>query len=261
MFKIKSYILSKLKNALTILEKENDIKISKDSNISSSVKVSSSYIKGDIIINSYSLIDKSSLIIMVDGSGGFIFGNNSTINHSILKGNIHIGDNSKLIDGVELYGEIEIGNYSSLNGPNTDLRSAVHQITIGNFCSIARNVTFQEYDHDFKKLTSYFVNANLKKQSSKLDIVSKGAITIGHDVWIGTHSVVLSGVTIGTGAVIAANSVVTSDIPPYAIVGGVPAKIIKYRFPAEIISQLLNSKWWEKSEAEIITLYNNFQNI
>ncbi len=254
MFKIKSYILSKLKHALSILEKENEFKITKGSSISDSVKITGSQIIGVAVINDDSLINKSNL------NGIICIGSNAIINHTIIKGNIKIGNNSKITDGVELYGEIEIGKYTTINGPNTDLRSSVNKITIGNFCSIARYVTFQEYDHDFKKLTSYFVNANLKKQSSKLDIVSKGAITIGHDVWIGTHSVILSGANIGTGAVIAANSVVTTDIPPYSIVGGVPAKIIKYRFSDEIIAQLLNSKWWEKSEEEIITLYNNFQN-
>lgn len=69
-------------------------------------------------------------------------------------------------------------------------------------------------------------------------------IVIGHDVWIGDRVIVLQGVTIGTGAVVAANAVVTRDVPPYAIVGGVPAKVISYRFPPEIIARLLESRWW-----------------
>ncbi|MBW4360340.1 CatB-related O-acetyltransferase [Flavobacterium sp. NAS39] len=77
------------------------------------------------------------------------------------------------------------------------------------------------------------------------DIISKGSIKIGNDVWIGTHSVILSGVTIGNGAIIASNSVVTTDVPPYAIVGGSPAKILKYRFDNEVIDKLKIIKWWD----------------
>ena len=127
--------------------------------------------------------------------------------------------------------DIKIGNYTSINGPNTDLRCLLNEITIGNFCSIARNVSFQEYNHDFNQLTSYFVHTNLENKPMKTDVVSKGAITLGHDVWIGTHSVILSGSNIGTGAVIAANSVVTKSVPRFQIWGGVPAKFIRNRRP------------------------------
>lgn len=68
---------------------------------------------------------------------------------------------------------------------------------------------------------------------------------IGADVWIGARATLVAGVNIGVGAVIGTGSVVTHDIPPYAVVGGVPAKIIKYRFPKEVIEMLLESKWWE----------------
>jgi virginiamycin A acetyltransferase len=180
------------------------------------------------------------------------------ITKSSVQGKINIGTGAKIIDGVDLAGEIEIGRYSSINGPNTDLRCRLHPIRIGNFCSIARNVTFQEFNHDFTRLTSYFVNHNLLGKSVKDDVVSKGPIVIENDVWIGTHSVILSGVTIGTGAVIAANTVITKDVPPYAIVGGNPSKIIKYRFDESTIQQLLASKWWEKPEKEVIEIYRSF---
>lgn len=211
------------------VQKEGVIKIEEKSNLSKS------QLLGNISINSY-----------------------ANISSSILSGNISVGDHSKIIDGVELYGNITVGRYTSVNGPNTDLRSRLNSITIGNFCSIARNVTFQEFNHDFNRLTSYFLNANMLGKSAKDDIVSKGPITVGHDVWIGTHSVILSGVNIGTGAVIAANSVVASDIPPYAIVGGNPAKVIKYRFEDDVINKLLHSKWWNKSDKEIIAIYHAF---
>jgi acetyltransferase-like isoleucine patch superfamily enzyme len=80
---------------------------------------------------------------------------------------------------------------------------------------------------------------------------SKGIIEIGNDVWIGTSAIILSGVKIGHGAVVAAGSIVTKSVPPYAIVGGNPAKIIKYRLSEEKIEELLEMKWWDWSEEKI----------
>ena len=78
-------------------------------------------------------------------------------------------------------------------------------------------------------------------------MVSKGPIVIGNDVWIGSHVAVLPGAEVSNGAIIAANSVVKTKIPPYAIVGGGAAKIIKYRFDEKVIEKLLQIKWWEWS--------------
>ena len=79
-------------------------------------------------------------------------------------------------------------------------------------------------------------------------------VTLGHDVWIGQRAIVMPGVNIGTGAIVAAGSVVTQDIPPYAIVGGVPAKIIKYRFSDAVIERLLKTEWWRYHPKDIIPL-------
>jgi acetyltransferase-like isoleucine patch superfamily enzyme len=208
--------------------------------------------EGDIKINEYGIVNKSIL------KGNVSISEHAKIQDALLSGDITIGQNSKIVDGVQLYGHISVGRYTTINGPNTDLRCILNKISIGNFCSIARNVTFQEYNHDFSRMTSYFVQVNMKGLSVTEDIVSKGGINIENDVWIGTHSVILSGVNIGTGAVVAANSVVTSDVPPYAIVAGSPAKIIKYRFNEQTINQLLESKWWEKSKQEILKMYDQF---
>jgi virginiamycin A acetyltransferase len=80
---------------------------------------------------------------------------------------------------------------------------------------------------------------------------SKGPITIGNDVWIGTQCVILSGSTIGDGAVIAANSVVTADIPPYAIAAGSPARVLRYRFSDAIIERLMKLEWWAWSRVKL----------
>lgn len=82
-----------------------------------------------------------------------------------------------------------------------------------------------------------------------LDITKKISVIIGNDVWIGARATILEGVKIGDGAVVAAGAVVTKDVPPYAVVGGVPAKIIKYRFTEEEIEKLLEIKWWKKNES------------
>ena len=84
-------------------------------------------------------------------------------------------------------------------------------------------------------------------------------IVIKNDVWIGSHVLLLEGITIGDGAIIAAGAVVTKDVPPYSIVGGVPAKIIKKRFDDDTIRQLLELDWWSKPIDEIESLFNNFK--
>ena len=168
-------------------------------------------------------------------------------------GNVQIGEGCKIIDGVSIktISKIEIGRYTSINGPNTDLFSAINKIKIGNFCSIARNVSMQEFNHNFDCITSYHIQTNIFKRGKKHDIYSNGNINIGNDVWIGTQSVILSGSEIGNGAIIAANSVVNGIIPPYAIAAGSPAKVLKYRFDKEIIDQLEKIEWWNWSLEKI----------
>lgn len=113
------------------------------------------------------------------------------------------------------------------------------KLTIGDFCSIAYGTVFILCrDHEIHHFSTYpFKVMCLKKE--KYEATSKGNINIGDDVWIAHNCTIMSGVNIGQGAVIAAGAVVTKDIPPYAIAGGVPAKVIKYRFDEETISKLL----------------------
>lgn len=116
--------------------------------------------------------------------------------------------------------------------------------TIGNFVSIAKNVSLGYGLHPINLIsTSPSIYKNNKKYYSP--DVAQAPIHIGHDVWIGADVAVMNGVSIGTGSVIGAKSVVTKDIPPYAIAVGVPARVIKYRFDNDIINMLLSSKWWE----------------
>lgn len=163
---------------------------------------------------------------------------------SEIHGNVRVEEGCMLYK-VVLSGDVTIGRNTSLWGPNIQLLAHKNPIEIGKYCSIARDVTFQEYFHDHSRLTTYYIGRNIFGQSIKDEVKSKGAIKIGNDVWIGTGVQIMSGVTIGHGAVIAANATVTNDVPPYAIVGGVPGKILKYRFSREMIESLLQLKWWD----------------
>ncbi|ELA7570041.1 CatB-related O-acetyltransferase [Vibrio alginolyticus] len=90
-------------------------------------------------------------------------------------------------------------------------------------------------------------------------IDSKGEIVIGNDVWIGVNAIILSGVKIGHGSIVAAGSVVTKDVPDYSIVGGNPAKVIKYRFEKHEIKSLLEERWWEKSVEDIVDMEGKYE--
>ena len=135
------------------------------------------------------------------------------------------------------------------------------EVTIGKFCSIARNVTiYAGAEHHYDGVSQYSFNKFNIFYEKKL-IRSKGKVSIGNDVWIGDSAFILSGVTIGDGAVIGANSVVAKDIEPYSIVVGNPAKHIKFRFTQEQIQKLLAIQWWNwdisKVEESFPLLLNN----
>lgn len=111
-------------------------------------------------------------------------------------------------------------------------------LNIGSFCSIADNVQFiLNADHDLHNISTFPFKTMILNEGE--EATSKGDIVVSDDVWIGQNAIILSGVKIGQGAVIAAGSVVTKDVPPYAVVGGNPSRIIKYRFDEEIINELL----------------------
>ncbi len=184
--------------------------------------------------------------------------NQGTIHKSIrysrldVQGKVTIGEGCLLEGGVLISGEapVTVGRFTSILGPNTAIYARHNEVNIGSFCSIARNFDLQEYNHQIKRPTTYFILKNFFGEKVK-ESISKGPITIGNDVWIGTKCTVLSGATIGDGAVVAANSVVTADVPAYSIVGGVPAKVIGQRFPEEVVSELKRIQWWRWSNDKI----------
>ena len=132
------------------------------------------------------------------------------------------------------------------------------KLIIGKFCSIAcgAKFIFNSANHSLSSLSTYPFPIFFEEW--KLDVKditkawdNKGDIVLGNDVWIGYEAVILAGVTIGDGAVVGARAVVTKDVPPYTIVGGVPAKPIRKRFSQEKIDTLLKIKWWNWPEERI----------
>ena len=160
--------------------------------------------------------------------------------------NITVGDFTMYNDFVNDPREFEKNNVLYHYPINHD------KLKIGKFCSIAcgAKFLFNSANHTVKSLSTYPFpiffeewGLDVKDITSAWD--NKGDIVIGNDVWIGYEAVIMSGVTIGDGAIIGTRALVTNDVPPYTIVGGVPAKQIRKRFPEEIISELLKLKWWD----------------
>ena len=166
--------------------------------------------------------------------------------------------------------QIEVGDYTIYNDfvadpllfekNNVLYHYPIHQekLIIGKFCSIAcgTKFLFNCANHTLKSLSTYtfplfYEEWELEKSNITTAWDNKGDIVIGNDVWIGYEAVIMAGVHIGDGAIIAARAVVTKDVPPYTIVGGTPAKEIRRRFDAEVIQQLLKLKWWDWSTNKI----------
>lgn len=150
--------------------------------------------------------------------------------------------------GCYTYGKLNVISYAEKS-----------KLVIGHFCSIAENVTFLlDVEHYFNHISTFPYKVKVL-HAVKSEAFSKGDIIIDDDVWIGYGATIMSGVHIGQGAVIASNSVVTKDVPPYAIVGGVPAKVIRYRFELDLIQELLKVDYSrltkEKIEKHIDQLY------
>ena len=185
---------------------------------------------------------QTNIINSVISKKSFVDGT-SLVQHSQILGEVKIGPRC-MFHKVHLNGKIIVGSNTSINGPGTEFFSLTNPIIIGSFCSIARHTAIQEHNHNINKITTYYIQQRVFNEKMGIDAVSKGAVVIGNDVLIGTQSVILTGINIGDGAVVAANSVVTTDIPPYSIVGGTPAKVIRKRFSEEIIKKLLEIKWW-----------------
>lgn len=165
---------------------------------------------------------------------GVSVGDDTTIERCILGDYVAINRRSYINDS-------EIGCFSY-----TGINTTMNFTFMGKFCSVARNVDIGGFDHDYHKVTTMpMFRFQQMLNGTKPQTKHEDLCMIGNDVWIAAGAQVLHKVKIGDGAVVGGGAVVTKDVPPYAIVAGVPAKIIKYRFPEKYIEKLLEIKWWD----------------
>lgn len=181
---------------------------------------------------------------------GCSFGRNTWILGTELEGY------NKLSGGVRLYNS-NMG-YASYVGSYSHLE----KVKIGRYTCIGQNVKNINANHSSRDFVSIhpcfystqrqsgftYVEKNLFAEHSYVDNQNRWFNVIGNDVWIGTNTVLLGGVSIGDGAIVGAGSVVTKDVPPYAVIGGTPARILRYRFTDDQIKKLLKVHWWDRDK-------------
>jgi acetyltransferase-like isoleucine patch superfamily enzyme len=158
---------------------------------------------------------------------------------------------------VRRYG-YEVGEFS-YGRPKVRFPESGRKLTIGRYCSIADKVEILlGGNHRIDWATTYPFSAlpEVWPSAPRTEAyhTSHGDVVIGHDVWLGSGAMILSGVTVGNGAVVAAHALVTKDVPPYAIVGGNPARVIRYRFDEPTIAALLESAWWDLPREQVADL-------
>jgi len=169
-------------------------------------------------------------------------------NKTILQYNVLVANHASLRD-------CEIDNYSSIGR-----YSKLAYVHMGKFCSISWDVTIGAIEHPYDRISTHaFPYTSRAGHFVNHEKHFKTITWVGNDVWIGCNSVIISGVKIGDGAIIGASAVVTKDVPPYAIVVGIPAKIIGYRFDSKTVEKLQEIKWWDLDRDEIKKNINIFQ--
>lgn len=158
-----------------------------------------------------------------------------------------------------IFANSTIGDYSYISSD-----SHIRNARIGKFCSIGPGVKINIGNHPSDMVSThpafYANHTRLKTFSDKMYFEEFKEVNIGNDVLIGMDAIILSGISIGDGAIVTSRAVVTKNVPPYAIVGGVPAKLIKYRFSEEIIEKLKTIEWWNKDENWLKSNYLTFHN-
>jgi acetyltransferase-like isoleucine patch superfamily enzyme len=174
----------------------------------------------------------------------------------LLRGNdvLSLSVSSRALDGSH----IAVGRSSQVDSKSTigsytyiGDRCCITRAHIGRYVSIANNVSIGPGEHDLGKFSTssqFYDNA--------YDDLTHGDCIIESDAWIGVDAIVLRGVRVGFGAIVAANAVVTNNVPDYAIVAGVPARVLKFRFDERTMNMLLASKWWINEKQEAISIFD-----
>lgn len=184
----------------------------------------------------------------------------------ILSASLHsvkLGENIAILNRASI-NQVSIGNFSYVSN---DTR--LFNVNVGNFCSIGPYVQVGLAPHPTKTFVStypaFYSNENsgcpLTLRNNKIFDDTTPKTIVGHDVWIGANVIIPGGVNVGHGAIIAAGSVVVKDVPPYSIVGGNPARVIRYRFSDEQITLLLKSSWWHWDIESIKKNVDHFSDI
>lgn len=184
---------------------------------------------------------------------------------SMQGGKVQVTGYVRGIQQVQFEGNNAVLGFSNFNGTiavgyatTFSIHNLIHgNIKIGKYCQFGPYAAINTYNHPMHHMTSY-INKRLL-DGKMLQYKTSKETVIGNDVWIGKNAIILGGVTVGDGAVIAAGSVVTRDVPAYHIAGGVPAKVLKPRFHETVIQELLELRWWDKQEEELQTLAPLFE--
>lgn len=174
-----------------------------------------------------------------------------------------LGESAAILDGVYL-NQVSLGSFSYVSN-----NSKVVNTEIGNFCSIGPNVQIGLGPHPSRVFVStypaFYTDRNTGcPRSFRNDRIFDDSVpttSIGNDVWIGANAIIPGGIAIADGAIVAAGSVVVKDIPSYAVVGGNPAQIIRYRFPEDHIALLQASKWWTWPIEKIVRNLDSFSDV
>lgn len=185
-----------------------------------------------------SRIHDRSLILLSSIQSYVTINSKSSIIKSVLNGYNTVGCNCDIVN-------VEVGKFSYFTG-----NAMVYNSIIGNYCSIAQGVKIGLGIHPTNFISSsplfYSTDDNFNYQLIADNYFESNKKSfIGNDVWIGANAIIMDGITVGNGAIIGAGAIVTHDVPAYAIVAGVPAKLIKYRHSVEVINQLEKLKWWD----------------